>query len=134
MLELKTKYICILESYIIYIICTFQIRFWTIQQPNLCESTALENKLKRWFFTQKPVLNVSFNDFWYTKRMTNSINKHYKLKIPYTHITIFLPFITINYIHQTKSESKIYIFLLNWQKPHIIWNTYCVNLLLKILA
>ena len=29
--------------------------------------TALEHKFKRWFCTQKLVLNVRFNDFWYTK-------------------------------------------------------------------
>ena len=34
---------------------------------NLCESTALDHKLKRWFGTQKPVLIVRFKDFWCTK-------------------------------------------------------------------
>jgi hypothetical protein len=33
----------------------------------ICKSTALEHKFKRWFFSQKPVLNVRFKDFWYTK-------------------------------------------------------------------
>ena len=46
------------------------------------------------FFTQKPVLNISFKDFWYTKNksdsgVTNSINKHLRLKIPYTDNIIF---------------------------------------------
>ena len=39
--------------------------------------------------------------------MTNSINKHERLKIPYTHNTNY--YIIINCIRQTKSESKIYI-------------------------
>ena len=32
-----------------------------------CESTALEHKFKRWFCTQKPVLNVRFKDFLYAR-------------------------------------------------------------------
>ena len=31
------------------------------------EFTALEHKFKRWFCTQKPVLNVRFKDLWNTK-------------------------------------------------------------------
>ena len=34
---------------------------------NLCEFTALDHKFKRLFCTQKLVLNVPFEDFWYTK-------------------------------------------------------------------
>ena len=61
-----SKVICITESF----------------NTNSCESTALEHKFKRWFSTKKPVLNVSFKDFWYTKKiqhrfgMANTVNKH----------------------------------------------------------
>ena len=42
----------------------FTQAFWL--QNDLCEFTALEQKFKMWFRTQKPGLNVCF-DFWYTK-------------------------------------------------------------------
>ena len=41
--------------------------------------------------------------------MTNQIIRHLMLKIPYIHNTNFQPLIIINYICQTKSESKICI-------------------------
>ena len=55
---------------------------------NLWEFTTKEQKFKRWFCTQKPIFNVCFKDFWYTKKnwirfdlMGNSINNHLRLKI-----------------------------------------------------
>ena len=50
--------------------------------------------------------------------MTNSINK---VKIPYTHNTIFLPLIISNCIFQTKSKTKINI--MNYRIAENI-NTY----------
>jgi hypothetical protein len=43
----------------------FTPAFW--QHNNLCEFTAIEHRFKRWFCTQKPVLNFRRKDFWYTK-------------------------------------------------------------------
>ena len=44
--------------------------FWL--HNNLCESTALEHKFKRWFCTIKLVLNVR-KDFWYIKIIPTQI-------------------------------------------------------------
>ena len=37
-----------------------------LQHNRIFEFTALEHRFKRWFFFEKPVLNVRFKDFWYT--------------------------------------------------------------------
>ena len=55
-------------------------------------------------------------DSWYSKiiwlgfGITNSINRHLRLKIPYTNNTNFYLQIIMNCIRQTKSEWKIYNF------------------------
>ena len=70
-----------------YANCTWPLKIWKkyflpVIHNNLCELTPLEHKFKRWFCTQKPVLNVRLKDFWYTKinglrfGMTNSIYKN----------------------------------------------------------
>ena len=64
---------------------------------------------------QKPVLNDDFNYFWYTKTnqiwIVNSDNKYtFEIKTPPSTQHEFLTIISINFLHQTKSESKIYIF------------------------
>ena len=66
----------------------FKPIFWL--QNNLCEFATQEYNLERLFCTQKLVLNIWFEDFWYTKiNLTNSINNHLRLKIPTTSSTNF---------------------------------------------
>ena len=48
-----------------YLILTFHSSFWL--QNNLYKVTTREHKFKRWFWTQKPVLNLFSKNFWYTK-------------------------------------------------------------------
>ena len=50
--------------------------------------------------------------------MTNSINKHWRLKIPYTYNTNFKPIIIIYCARHSKSESKINIFITD---PDFYW-------------
>ena len=43
------------------------IRTFHISVLTICTITAIENEFRKGFCTQKPVLNVCFKDFWYTK-------------------------------------------------------------------
>ena len=91
----------------------FKRAFWL--HNNLCDFTALEHKFKRWFCTQKMVLNVRLK--------ITCIQKLFPLVWRIQLISIrgskfatfttwfFLPIIIINCIRQTKSESKIYLNL-----------------------
>ena len=71
--DLKVKEIKILSIYfeyeLIYIVYQKALirTFLTRLHNNLCEFTALEFKFNILFCTQKPVLNIRFKDFWYTK-------------------------------------------------------------------
>ena len=47
------------------LIQTFPYNFITLY--NLCDFTIREHKFCRKFCAQRPILNVCFKDFWYTK-------------------------------------------------------------------
>ena len=68
--------------------------------------------------------------------MTCSINKHKRLKIPYTHNSIFKPSVIINFTRQTKSESKIYIansqHKITNLKGDFVLKTWLSKIILKI--
>ena len=55
--------ICIPESFNM----TISHQLFDYLHNYLCEFTALEQKFKRSYYTHKPILNVRFKDFWYTK-------------------------------------------------------------------
>ena len=77
------------------------------------------------------ILNISVIQKYIRLRFgtTNSINKHYRIKIPYTHNTNFLPLRIITCIPQTKSESEIYIYF----QMLIIFHLMCKMVALRIL-
>ena len=61
-----------------YFLCTLELwyehstpAFWL--HNNLCEFIAIEHNFKKWFCTQKLVLNDRFKDFWYTKMNLSQI-------------------------------------------------------------
>ena len=50
----------------------------SFMSPNiLSEFTALEQKFKGWFCTQKPVLHVRLKDFWYIKVKYDEFNHEF---------------------------------------------------------
>ena len=68
---------------------------------------------------------------WLRFGMTNSINKHLRLKLPPSLIKDIKTLIRINWIHQTKFESRIYNKILMIKKLHGLGQLYLV--ILKVL-
>ena len=69
--NVKISFITLLPTFVIKFVyqkALIQIFHSSILlQKYLCEFTTWEHKLNKWFCTQKPVLNVCFKNFWYTK-------------------------------------------------------------------
>ena len=92
-INLNWRRLVLNENIIVFVyqkalIRTYHTNFLTTQF--LCEFTALEHKLRRWFCTLKPILNVRFKEFWYTKINPTQIwYDKLKVKTHYTHNTNF---------------------------------------------
>ena len=84
---------------------------------NLCIPESFNSNISHQLFYYTITFVNSFDDRF---GMTNSINKHERLRLLYKHNTNFQPLLKIDCIRQTKSESKIYItgwrFLGKWSK------------------
>ena len=106
----------------------FKPAFWR-PHNNLCEFTTLEHKFKRWLCTQKPVWNVRFKEFWYTKinlTQTRSISMKGKKSLHTQH-----EFFTFNNYH-LHSPNQIWVKVPNMiQSYHYI---FCLGLLFLILC
>ena len=112
---LPTPYRKIFFVYQKALIQTFHTSFSL--KNNLCEFTIRKHKFNRWFCTEKPVLNVHSNDFWYTKI---NLSQNY----------IFF----IQFISKIFEFKRIWYFDFIWRDFKYSWRIIYFSLAALILA